>query len=59
MLKRDKTPKNSRCRLCGDRDETINHIINECSKLAPWDFEIQMDHLISARRPDLVIVNKK
>ena len=23
------------------------------------DFEIQMDHLISARRPDLVIVNKK
>ena len=24
-----------------------------------WDFEIEMDHLISARRPDLVIVNKK
>ena len=24
-----------------------------------WDFEIQMDHLISAWRPDLVIVNKK
>ena len=24
-----------------------------------WDFEIQTDHLISARRPDLVIVNKK
>ena len=23
------------------------------------DFEIQTDHLISARRPDLVIVNKK
>ena len=21
-----------------------------------WDFEIQIDHLISARRPDLVIV---
>ena len=20
-----------RCRLCGDRDETINHIISECS----------------------------
>ena len=24
-----------------------------------WDFEIQTVHLISARRPDLVIVNKK
>ena len=24
-----------------------------------WDFEIQTDHLISARRPDKVIVNKK
>ena len=24
-----------------------------------WDFEIQIDHLISARRPDLEIVNKK
>ena len=30
----DKTQQNSNCRLCGDRDETINHIINECSKLA-------------------------
>ena len=24
-----------------------------------WDFEIPTDHLISARRPDYVIVNKK
>ena len=24
-----------------------------------WDFEIQTDHLISARRPDLIIINKK
>ena len=31
----DKTQQNSKCRLCGDRDETINHIISECSKLAP------------------------
>ena len=97
---------NNRCWLCGDRDETINHIISECSKLAQkdcktkhdwvaktihwelykklkfdhvkklykrnpksfWenkiiiifcDFEIQTDHLISASRPDLVIVKKK
>ena len=27
----DKTQQNSRCRLCGKRDETINHIISECS----------------------------
>ena len=30
----DKTQQNSRYRLCGDRDETINHIISKCSKLA-------------------------
>ena len=101
----DKTQQNSKCRLCGDRDETINHIINECSKLAleykarhdwfgkmiywemckkfkfdyinkwylpnpapvlendthklQWDFNIQTDHLIPARRPDLIIINNK
>ena len=30
----DKTQQNSKCRRCGDRDETINHIISECNKLA-------------------------
>ena len=29
----EKTQQNSKCRLCGDSDETINHIISECSKL--------------------------
>ena len=24
-----------------------------------WDFDIQTDHLISARRPDRIIINKK
>ena len=24
-----------------------------------WDFDTQMDHLITARRPDLIIINKK
>ena len=28
------TQQNNICWLCGDRDETINHIISECSKLA-------------------------
>ena len=102
----DKTQQNSKCRLCSDRDEIINHIISECSKLAQkgykarhdwvgkvihweickkfkfdntnkwylhntapvlkndihklqWHFDIQTDHLIAARRPDLVIINKK
>ena len=30
----EKTQQNSKCKLCGDWDETINHIISECSKLA-------------------------
>ena len=101
--------QNSKCKLCGDRDEMINHKISECSKLVQkeyktrhnwvgkvihlemckkfkfdhtnkwylynqaslrendthkllWDFDIQTDHLIlriSARRPDLIIINKK
>ena len=102
----DKMQQNSKCGLCCDRDETINHIISECSKLAHkecnarhdwmgkvihwemckklkfdhankwymhipapvlendthrllWDFNIQTDHLISARRPDLIIISKK
>ena len=102
----DRTQQNSKCRLCGVRDETINHIISECSKLgqkeyktrndwvgkvihwemcktfkfyhtnkwymhnlAPvlendthkllWDFDIHTDRLISARRPDLIIIDKK
>ena len=102
----DKTQQNSRCRLCGEKDETINHIISECSKLAQkeyktrhnlvgkvihwelckkmkfhhmnkwymhnpesvlenethkllWDFNIQTDHQILAKRPDLIIINTK
>ena len=101
----DKTQQKSKCRQCGDRDETINHIISECCKLAQreykarhdwvgkvihwemckklkfahynkwymhnpgpvlenathkvqWDFNIQTDHLIPARRPDLIIIHK-
>ena len=100
----DNTQRNRRCRLCGDRDETINHV-SECSKLAQeeyktwhdwvdkmiqwelckklkfdhtikWymynpesfllnktdklirDFEIQTDHVILVKWPDLVIINK-
>ena len=31
---------------------------NEMHKIL-WGFEIQMDHLLSASQPDLVLINKK
>ena len=39
----DKTQQNSKCRLCGDRYETINHIISECSKLAQKEYKATHD----------------
>ena len=33
-------------------------LLNKMHKILS-DFEIQMDHLILARRPDLVLINKK
>ena len=39
----EKTQQNSKCRLCGDRDETINHIISECSKLAQKEYKARHD----------------
>ena len=103
QIKIDKMLQNSRYSLCVDRDETINHMISECSKLTQkeyntrygwvdkvihrelckkfqfdhmnkwymynpesvlennmhkllWDFDIQTDHQVSARRPDLIII---
>ena len=38
-----KTRQNSRCRLSGDRDKTINHIIRECSKLAQKEYKNRND----------------
>ena len=37
----DKVQQNSRWRLCGDRDETINHI-SECNKLAQKEYKIRL-----------------
>ena len=39
----DKMQQNHKCRLCGDRDETINHIISECSKLAQKEYKAKHD----------------
>ena len=36
----------------------VSVLENETYKLL-WDFNIQTDHLISARRPDLMIINQK
>ena len=35
----DKTQQNSKCRMCGDRDETVNHIISEYSKLTQREYK--------------------
>ena len=39
----DKAQQNSKCRQCGDREETINHIISECSKLAQKEYKTRHD----------------
>ena len=39
----DKTQQNSRCRLCGAKDETANHIISECSKLVQKEYKTRHD----------------
>ena len=39
----DKSQQNNKCRLCGDKDETINHIIRECSKLAQKEYKTRHD----------------
>ena len=102
----DKSQEYSFCTVCRRVDESIDHIISSCNKLAQkehkrrhdnlgklvhwklagkcnfeardkwyehepenvlenedykilWDFSIQTDHVIAARRPDLVVVEKK
>ena len=42
MLKQEET--RPRCRLCGDRDETTNHI-TECSKLVEKEYKTRHDYL--------------
>ena len=39
----DKMQQNSKYRLCGDRDETFNHIISECSKLVKKEYKTRHD----------------
>ena len=44
-VKTDKTQQNSKCRLCGDRDETIDHKISGCSKLAQKEYKIRHERV--------------
>ena len=102
----DKTKQESKCRMCGQADESVNHILSECSNMAQteykrrhdwvgkkvhwevskrcgldvnekwyehepngvsenndfdilWDFEVQIDHVIEARLPDMTVTDKK
>ena len=42
-MKIHNTQQNYKCSLCGDWDETINHIISECSKLAQKEYKTRYD----------------
>ena len=102
----DKQGGSALCRLCGDKEETVDHLVSCCSKIAQtdykgrhdkvaaslhwslcrhfgfphaekwyehraekilenerckllWDFDLKTDRVISARRPDLLIVDKE
>ena len=39
----DRKQQNRKFRLYGDRNETINHIISECSKLAQKEYKTRHD----------------
>ena len=42
-VREDKTQQKSKWRLWGDRDETSNHIISDCSKLAQKEYKARHD----------------
>ena len=39
----DKTQQNRSCRLCGDREKTIDHIISKCSKFSQREYKTRHD----------------
>ena len=41
----DKTQQNSGYRLCGDKDETTNHIISAFNKLAQREYKTKLDRV--------------
>ena len=102
----DKQSGDPKCRLCGEREETVMHVLSECKKITQteykkrhdkvatwthwrlcqiyslphadswykhlaekvidtpqvkilWDFNIQTDRVLEARRPDIVVTDKE
>ena len=42
-VRREKTKQNSKYMWCGDRDETINHMISKCHKLPEEQYKTRRD----------------
>ena len=42
-IKIDKSKVDSKCRMCGKVDETINHLISECSKMEQKEYKRRHD----------------
>ena len=43
----DKTQENSKCRMCGKAELSVNHVLSECSKLAKRSVK---DDMVSLER---------
>ena len=41
--KTDKTQKNSKCRINGKAEESVNHVLSECNKLARKEYKRRHD----------------
>ena len=39
----DKSEEESRCRMCRAKDETVNHLLSECPKLAQNEYKRRHD----------------
>ena len=43
----DKTSSNNKCRLCKVNEETIDHLVSSCSKIAQTDYKERHDKVAS------------
>ena len=39
----NKTQENSKCRMCGKSEESVNHVLSESSKLSQTEYERHND----------------
>ena len=44
-LRIDHSCVSPKCRMCGDKDETVWHVIDECSKLAGTEYKMRHDNV--------------